>query len=102
MKAIIQESYGEDALHVGEVEKPEPSAGPVLVKVKATAINDWDVALKNGDQFIIRLMYGFIKPKIRIPGMEFAGVVEAGETSKFKAGDRVYGDLSEARFGTFA
>ncbi len=41
MKAIVLTKYGSsDVLQLKEVEKPTPSEDEVLIKVKATSIND--------------------------------------------------------------
>ena len=57
-----------------------------------------------GAPFYIRLLCGFLKPKIKTPGVDVAGqVVETGkDVSQFQPGDEVYGDLSEHGFGGFA
>jgi NADPH:quinone reductase-like Zn-dependent oxidoreductase len=105
MKAIVLTRYGgPDVLELQEVEKPEPRPGEVLVRVHATAVNDWDWCLTRGEPRIYRLMFGLFRPKVKVLGAEVAGTVEAvGEgVTAFRAGERVYGDLSEAGFGAFA
>lgn len=81
-----------------------PGEKEVLVKIHATAINDYDWSMVRGKPYLYRLMFGFLKPKYPVPGMELAGTVEAigpGATN-FKPGDAVYGDISEYGFGSFA
>ncbi|MEL4895202.1 NAD(P)-dependent alcohol dehydrogenase [Crocosphaera sp. Alani8] len=105
MKAIVLRKYGSsDVLKLQEVEKPQPNEGEVLVKVEATAINDWDWNLMRGTPFYIRLLCGLFQPNISIPGAEIAGRVETvgDNVTQFKAGDAVYGDISECGFGGFA
>jgi len=84
MKAVLFEKYGspEEVLEIKEVAKPTPKENEVLVKIHATAINDFDWSLVRGRPYLYRLMFGIFKPKHRIPGMELAGVVEElGATS---------------------
>jgi NADPH:quinone reductase-like Zn-dependent oxidoreductase len=103
MKAIVYEKYGTaDVLELKEVDKPVIKDNEVLIKVYAVSLNDWDVALLDGD-FINRIMNGFSKPKIQILGSDVAGKVEAigKDVSAFRVGDDVYGDLS-GRWGGFA
>jgi len=105
MKAIVQSSYGGPEVYsLMDVPKPEPKANEVRIKVIATAINDYDWSLMRGKPFIYRLMFGFLKPKSKIPGMELSGTVDAlGENVvHYKIGDAVYGDTSDFGFGTFA
>jgi len=105
MKAIVFTEYGStDALQLKEVDKPVPKADEVLVRVQATSINDWDWGFVRGKPFILRLLYGFPKPKIQILGVDVAGIVESvgKNAKKLKVGDEVYGDLSECGFGAFA
>ncbi len=104
MKAIVQQGYGENVLFLQEVDTPVPRPGEILIETMASSINDWEVALTQGDQFIIRLMNGFKEPRTKIPGTDIAGIVKevAGDVTGFAPGDRVYGDLSESGFGAFA
>ena len=105
MKAISFSRYGDpDVLELAERPTPEPLRGEVLVRVHATAINDWDWGYVRGKPCIYRLLFGLFRPKVTILGAEVAGVVEAvgDSVSAFAPGDRVYGDISEAGFGGFA
>ncbi len=87
-----------------EVERPHPVAEEVLVRIHAASINDWDWCITKGSPFYIRLLCGLFKPKIKIPGVDISGRVDAvGDSAKlFEPGDTVYGDLSECGFGGFA
>jgi len=103
LKAIIYTKYGgPEVLQIKEVEKPFPKEDEVLIKVHAASINDWDFGLLHGD-FINRIINGFWKPRRKILGSDVAGRIEAAgkNTSKFKPGDEVYGDLS-GQWGGFA
>ena len=105
MRAIVQKSYGHpEHLELIELEKPVPSEGKVRVRVMASAINDYDWSMVRGKPWIYRLMFGLTKPRHPTPGMELAGIVDAcgSLAEKWKVGDRVYGDISEFGFGTFA
>ena len=103
MKAIVFTKYGTtDVLELKEIDKPIPKEDEVLIKVYAVSINDWDLGLFQGDP-INRLLNGLFKPKIKIPGSDIAGRIEAvgNNVKKFQPGDEVYGDLS-GRWGGFA
>ena len=105
MKAIVLTKYGPpDVLELKEVEKPTLKDDEVLIKVHAASVNDWDWCLIRGKPFFIRLLCGLLKPKIKIPGVDIAGQVEAvgRNVKKFQPGDEVYGDMSECGFGGFA
>lgn len=105
MKAIVFKEYGlPNVLAIEEVPKPMPNEDEVLVRIHSAALNDWDWGLVRGKPFVIRMMYGFNKPKIHIPGVDISGSVESvgGKVSSFEAGDEVYCDLSECGFGGFA
>jgi NADPH:quinone reductase-like Zn-dependent oxidoreductase len=51
-----------------------------------------------------RLLFGLIKPKIKILGCDIAGRIEAvgRNVKQFRSGDEVYGDISRCRMGGFA
>jgi NADPH:quinone reductase-like Zn-dependent oxidoreductase len=105
MKAIVLTRYGPpSALRLRQLAKPSPKNDEVLVKVRATAVNDWDWSIVRGRPLLYRLMFGLSKPKVRVLGAEVAGTVEAvgDNANEFSPGDHVYGDISEAGFGGFA
>jgi NADPH:quinone reductase-like Zn-dependent oxidoreductase len=105
MKAVVLERYGSpEDLSVQEVAVPEPRRGEVLVKVHASAVNDWDWSIVRGRPYVYRLMFGLTEPRTRVLGMEIAGTVEAvGDgATRLSPGQRVYGDLSDGTFGAFA
>lgn len=105
MKAIVCPTYGPpDLLQYQEVEKPSPGDKEVLIKVHAASVNAADWHLMRGKPFLVRFMFGLMKPKHKIPGIDAAGRVEAvgKNVNQFQPGDRVFTDLSEAGFGAFA
>ena len=78
MKAMYLSKYGSpDLLELKEIEKPVPKDREVLIKIKAAAINDYDWSMVRGKPYLYRLLFGIIKPKRKIPGMELAGNIEA-------------------------
>ena len=95
MRAVlIQEPGGPQALRPGEVPDPAPSPGEILVRVRATALNRADLLQRRG-------LYPpppGVDP--RIPGLEFAGAVEAAGSAvtEFQPGQRVMGLLPGAGY----
>ena len=70
MKAVLLEGFGGvDVLKVGEVERPKPGEGQVLVKVVATSINRPDLVQREGK-------YPPPPGDSEILGLEVAGVIE--------------------------
>jgi len=106
MKAITLNKYGspEKVLSISELPIPEPKDDEILIKIKTTAVNDYDWCMVTGRPLAYRPVFGFFKPRNSIPGMEFSGeIVACGKGIKeFKIGDQVFGDTSDDRFGTFA
>jgi NADPH:quinone reductase-like Zn-dependent oxidoreductase len=105
MQAIVCAKYGPpDVLELKEVDKPVPKADEVLVKIHAASLTYSNLFLVSGKPFPLRLMFGLLKPKLRIPGSDIAGRVEAvgGKARKFRPGDEVFGDLSRCGRGGFA
>lgn len=105
MQAIVYHNYGSpDVLKLEEVQKPVPQDDQVLVKVVAasTAAGDWH--LLRADPFMMRFVYGLLKPKYKILGADVAGRVDAvgRNVTQFRPGDEVFGDLSLSGFGAYA
>ena len=101
MKAIVYEGFGSpDILRCQDIEKPTPGESKVLIKVRAASINPLDWKLMKGGPFLVRMMLGLGKPKLRRPGVDVAGEVEAigRNVTEFKPGDEVFGTC----FGAFA
>ena len=94
MKAIVYQGFGSpDILRCEEIDKPIPGDDEVLIKVRAASVNPLDWKLMKGGPFILRLLLGVGKPKIRRPGVDVAGKVEAvgRNVTQFKPGDEVFG-----------
>jgi NADPH:quinone reductase-like Zn-dependent oxidoreductase len=104
MKAAVRVRYGPpEVVRIADVDKPAIKDGEVLVKVHAATVNRTDCGLRAGKPFIVRFFAGLIRPRAKVLGSEFAGVVEAvgGGVTSFEAGDRVFG-FSEGLFGAHA
>lgn len=94
MRAVVHDSYGAlDVLRLAEIDKPQPQDDEVLVRVVATTVNRTDCGLRAADPFITRFFTGLIRPRQKVLGTEFSGVVEAvgGNVSEFGTGDEVFG-----------
>lgn len=106
MHAITISGYGPPAsvLHPAEILEPTIAPDHVLVKVEAASVNPADWHIIRGIPRIARLSVGLLRPGFRVPGSDFAGVVEAigSAVSTFRPGDRVYGTTFMTGFGAFA
>jgi NADPH:quinone reductase-like Zn-dependent oxidoreductase len=107
MKAIVCPKYGSpDVLQLRDFEKPVPLGDEVLIKIHASSVNSRDLRILRANPFIMRFMPGgLFRPKIKILGADFAGVVESVGpcASQFQTGDEVYGYMPHTlRRGTFA
>jgi len=115
MKAVICTQYGPpEVLQNKEIEKPKPKNKEVLVKIHFTTVHIGDTKIrrlepgmgKSKDLFIkplMRIMLGFNRPRKKVLGMEFSGVIEkiGKDVTKFKKGDAVFGS-TQLNFGTYA
>ncbi|MFT6443414.1 MAG: NADPH:quinone reductase-like Zn-dependent oxidoreductase, partial [Salibacteraceae bacterium] len=104
MKAAVCTKYGEpDFLQVTEVAKPTPKENQILVKIHASSVTSGDARIRRADPFVIRLIFGFKRPRKSILGVVVAGEVESvgTEVTKFKVGDKVFGTTGMS-FGAHA
>lgn len=105
MKAIVRSVYGSpDVLELREIDRPVVGEGDVLVRVRASSVNQADLDYLTGRPLVTRLGTGLRKPRNRGLGLDVAGEVEAVGRSvkRFRPGDEVFGDLTEHGYGAFA
>jgi NADPH2:quinone reductase len=100
MKAAFIETTGSpDVIRYGDLTRPTPKAGEVLVRVAAVAVNPIDLYIRSG---LVQMPL----PKPFIIGCDLAGAVEevGPQAVRFKKGDRVWGSNQGllGRQGTFA
>ena len=84
--ASIEQTGPPEVSQVGDLPRPEPGHGQVLVLVRATSVNPIDLYIRSG---MVAMPMAFPQ----IIGADFAGTVEAlgpGAT-RYKVGDRVWG-----------
>lgn len=103
MKAYTKTRYGgPEVLRLEEVEKPSLIDDHILVKVIANSANPADWHTLRGKPVLARFAFGLFKPKNKILGADFAGIIEhvGNNVNHFKVGDRVFGESLTA--GAFA
>lgn len=109
MKAAVCTAYGPpEVLKIMELEKPVPKDNEVLIKVMSSSVNSGDARIRGLRapfflRLVMRILFGFKKPRRPILGMMFSGVVEqlGNEVSSFKIGDEVFGS-SGSKMGAHA
>ena len=99
MKAVVIDAYGDNSVvQYVDVDRPEPQAGEVLVKVHAAGVNpvDWKIRGGAGQRMGLTLPVHL--------GGEIAGTVEElGEgVSGLAEGDAVYGIIKTGGFAEYA
>ena len=99
MKAIVQDRYGSpEVLQFQDVDRPAVGAGQVLVRVHAASVHLGDWIVIGGRPYLMRMATGIRRPKVRIPGTDVAGTVEAvgSAVRDLAVGDEVFGWCSGA------
>ncbi len=102
MKAAIVSRYGSpDVIRFTELPDPATAPGEVLVRIRATTVSSGDARVRGFNVPGIfwlpaKLALGIFRPRRRVLGTEFAGVVEstAPDVTRFVPGDRVFGMAS--------
>ena len=96
MKAIVQDTYGSsEVLRLEEIETPAVGDDCVLVRVRASAVGAAVWHLMSGLPYVVRISgYGLRRPRIRVPGTDVAGIVEAvgKNVTRLSPGDEVFGE----------
>jgi len=104
VKAVVHDRYGRpDVLRLAEVDRPVPADDEVLVRVRATTVTRTDCHVRRASPFMWRLFAGLLRPKRRILGIEYSGVVESvgSRVDGLSVGDEVFGGTA-GRFGAHA
>ncbi|MBB5788229.1 NAD(P)-dependent alcohol dehydrogenase [Jiangella mangrovi] len=109
MKAAVNDRYGPpDVVRVADVPRPEPKADQVLVRVHTAAVTSGDARLRAarfpaGFAPFARLAFGVVRPRRKVLGSAYSGVVEAvgSAVTRLRPGDRVCG-MAGARMGAHA
>ena len=105
MKAAVRDRYGStDVVELRDVATPQPVDDQVLVRVRAASVNRADLdGLTPRPQFV-RLFIGLRTPRQPRIGLDAAGEIEAvgPGVTRFKVGDRVFGDMFSFGAGSFA
>src|ERR1044071_7970170 len=93
MRAAVGERYGLDAIELKEVETPDLPDDRILVRVRAASLNKLDWYGLTGTPVAARVMTGIRRPKSRLTGHDFAGIVEnvGKDVEGFRPGDEVFG-----------
>lgn len=99
MQAVTCRHYGPPrVLKIEEIAPPIPRADELLVRVRASSVTSGDVRMRafSGAGIFwlpMRLLFGVLRPRNLVPGMEFAGTVAAvgSSTTGFRVGDAVFG-----------
>ncbi len=96
---MMMNAYGgPEVLQLEDVRKPLPSVNEILIKVHATTVTKGDCELRSFKihplfWLPLRIYMGVFKPRVKIIGQEFAGIVESvgSQVTQFKPGDQVFG-----------
>lgn len=101
MKAIVYTKYGPpEVAQLMDIPKPVPRENEILVKVYSSTVNRTDAGFRSAEYFISRFWSGLLRPRCKVLGCEFAGIIEeAGKNiTSFKIGDKVFG-YNDLTFG---
>ena len=109
MRAAVVDRYGApEVIRIAEVPRPQPRADEVLVRVEAAAVTSADSRLRGarfppGFGLIVRLVFGITRPRRRILGSSFSGVVETvgSRVADFAPDDAVCG-MTGTKLGAHA
>jgi NADPH:quinone reductase-like Zn-dependent oxidoreductase len=98
MKAIVINAYGnEDVVNYVDVDRPEPKADEVLVKVRVAGVNpiDWKIRNGMGERLGLKLPI-FL-------GGEIAGTIDkiGSDVRDFRVGDAVYGIVPSGGYAEY-
>lgn len=100
LKAVVMDEFGgPEVLHVEDRELPEPGAGQVRVRVRASGVNLLDNKVRSGE---MQQVFPIELPTVL--GMEIAGVVDAVGSGfdGFSVGDEALGFAGGGGYAEYA
>lgn len=97
MRAALIDQYGApEVVRIAELPRPEPRADEVRVRVVAAAVTSADARIRAarfppGFAIPARLVFGIRRPRLRVLGSAFSGVIESvgAKVTAFAPGDEV-------------
>jgi NADPH:quinone reductase-like Zn-dependent oxidoreductase len=104
MKALVQDTYGDPGvLRIDDIDLPTVGVGDVLVRVHAAGIDAGVWHLMTGMPYLTRMGFGLTRPRHRVRGRDFSGVVEAvgNDVTDLAPGDEVYGTSVTGAFADY-
>ncbi len=90
---VIHETGGPEVLQYEEVERPEPSDGEVLIRVRAASVNPIDWKNRRGVS---------AEDLPAVLGREVSGTVEISRADGFSEGDEVFGWSASGGYAEFS
>ncbi|GAA5202942.1 NAD(P)-dependent alcohol dehydrogenase [Microbacterium jejuense] len=105
MPAWRQHRYGQaDAVALETAAVPAPGRGQVLLRVRATGLNNGDIRVMRGEPLLVRLAFGLRRPRQPVRGMDAAAaVVAVGDgVTGLAVGDEVVGELPGGALAGYA
>lgn len=106
MRALMHDRYGAptEVLRIVDVEPPTPGPDDVVVQVMAASLNPADWHAVRGEPLLVRTTLGLNRPKDRIPGCDFAGIVTkiGADVQSLTPGTRVLGASFGVGLGAYA
>jgi len=100
MRAVVRDRHLPEGriVRVEDIEMPHVKDDEVLVRVRAASAKPWGWDLPAILQSIGRITARFHKPKVHVPGLNFAGEVEAvgKDVTRFQPGAAVFGSSKRA------
>lgn len=109
MRAAVYDRFGApEVVHIEEVPVPQPGANDILIRVVASTVSAADHRMRARDfppgiELLAIPVVGLFRPRRRILGMDFAGIVEAvgADITRFAPGDEIVG-MTGSAFGGHA
>lgn len=96
MPAWRQDAYGgPEVVRLTDVEVPAPGRGEVLLRLRATGLNNGDIRVMRGEPLLVRVAFGLRRPRQPVRGMDAAATVVAlgAGVTDLAVGDEVVGEL---------